>query len=73
MRDLCCALNNEGGNNHNRNDERNVNSTETNDNGSVPGEVSLAGATSVGSQSRRAGDAFAPRDNRSTGSGSRRA
>ena len=64
---LRCALNNEGGNNHNRNDERNFNSTETNDNGSVPGEVSLAGAMFVGSQSGQAGDVFAPSENCSTG------
>ena len=50
-----------------------MNATETTDNGSVPGEVSLTGATSIGSQSGRAGDAFAPRGgNQSSGDGSRR-
>ena len=61
-------MNNDGNQNHN--EERNVNATET-ENTSVPGEVSVDVATSIGSQSGHAGDAFAPRDNCSTSKGSR--
>ena len=61
------------GNNQDNNNERNKNATETADNGSVPGEVSLGGATSIGSQSGCAGDAFTPRGgNRSAGESNRR-
>ena len=57
------ALNAHGGDcnqDENHNNIRNINATETVDNSSVPGEVSLGGG-SIPSQSGRAGDAFAPR------------
>ena len=64
VRDLRRALNShndkdEGGNTICE-DNRNINATETVENGSIPGQVSLGGG-SVASQSGRAGDALAPR------------
>ena len=64
VRDLQRALNShndgdEGGSTLHE-DNRNINATETVENGSVPGEVSLGG-DSIASQSGRAGDAFAHR------------
>ena len=71
VRDLRRALNAHGGD-HNQdethNDNRNINATETIDNGSVPGKVSLGGG-SITSQSGRAEDVFAPRG---SSAGSRR-
>ena len=65
-------MNNASGSVQDHSNEQNVNATKTTDNGSVPGEVSLTGATLIGSQSGRAGDAFAPRGgNQSTADGSR--
>ena len=53
--------NDEGSTQHSG-DSHNINATETVDNGSVPGEVSLWGG-SIANQSGRDGDVFAPRGN----------